>query len=242
MTKNQREFQKEIARLQRSMKRLLKKDKYVPLHELPTQPKRVTRKMITRLQQMSGRNFVEEIDIYTGEVIYSPSEPQIYSRKPKAKQYAPNYEVYQEIVERFKEAEQAILSMMNVPYLVEIAEYRLKMVRHLIDTLEHNHEENDGMYVAYLQANQDLISELLSAIQWYDSDQPNVDAQYTELLMVLRMEVDTFRTEYAKYKKGGKAILGETNKTMIKNKKLTDFRMEDLSEYAEYLQDMNEYI
>ena len=81
MTQNQREFQKQVARIEREMKRLLKRDNYVPVYDIPDAPKRVTRKMITRLEELSGRNFVAKVDTDTGEVLHHPNQPEIYSRK-----------------------------------------------------------------------------------------------------------------------------------------------------------------
>lgn len=235
MTKNQREFQKQIKRLERSMKRLLKRDIYVPQYDLPEQPKRVTRQMLAKLEALKGRDFLAKIDTETGEAFIG-KQPEIRSRRRKHEQtYLPNHTAFNEIRERFLEAEQSILSMYNIPYLHDVADYRLKMVRHLIDTLDEQYRDKDGIYIAFLQSNQELIAELLSAIQWYDSNQPNVEAQYTELLMVLRMEVGEFREEYLPYTKG-------LDKVERQHTRLQDLSMQDLSDYAEHLQDINEFI
>ena len=62
MTKNQREFQKEINRLLRSIKSLESKG-FKQATQLPTQPKRVSKKYITELKQLKGRQFVEPIEL-----------------------------------------------------------------------------------------------------------------------------------------------------------------------------------
>lgn len=83
MTKNQREFQKQLARLERSISRLTKQHQFIQSAELPKQPKRVTRRHIKQLEELKGRHFVSEIDIETGEVIREASYEDIYKRKPR---------------------------------------------------------------------------------------------------------------------------------------------------------------
>lgn len=83
MTKNQREFQKELARLERSISRLTKQHKFVQSAELPAQPKKVTRKRIKQLQELKGRHFVSEIDVETGEIIHGATYEDIYKSKPR---------------------------------------------------------------------------------------------------------------------------------------------------------------
>ena len=68
MTKNQREFQKELARLERSIARLTKKHEFIQSVDLPAQPKRVSRRHIKRLQELKGKHFVSQIDTETGEL------------------------------------------------------------------------------------------------------------------------------------------------------------------------------
>lgn len=81
MTKNQREFQKQLARLERSISRLTKQHQFIQSAELPKQPKRVTHRHIKQLEELRGKHFVSEIDIETGEVIREASYEDIYKRR-----------------------------------------------------------------------------------------------------------------------------------------------------------------
>ena len=74
MTNNQRLFQQEINRLQRSIGRLTKHEEFIQMYDLPSQPKRVTAKHIKRLKELKGRNFVSQIDVETGEIIFSADD------------------------------------------------------------------------------------------------------------------------------------------------------------------------
>ena len=87
MTKNQREFQNELARLQRSISKLTSQHEFVQSYDLPTQPKRVTRKRIKQLQKLKGRHFVSQIDIETGEVIHEAEYQEIYKKTGRQKSY-----------------------------------------------------------------------------------------------------------------------------------------------------------
>lgn len=87
MTSNQRIFEQELKRLQRSINRLTKQENFIQTFDLPTQPKRVTKKRIKQLQELKGRQFVSEIDIQTGEVIRQAEYEDIYKSKPRQKSY-----------------------------------------------------------------------------------------------------------------------------------------------------------
>ena len=85
MTKNQREFQKELARLERSIARLTKKHDFIQSVDLPAQPKKVSRRHIKKLQELKGRHFVSQIDTETGEVIHEATYQDIYKHKARTR-------------------------------------------------------------------------------------------------------------------------------------------------------------
>ena len=64
MTNNQREFQRQINRLQREINKLLRDTSFTQGTPLPTQPKRVTHKRIKQLEELNGRHFVISKDDY----------------------------------------------------------------------------------------------------------------------------------------------------------------------------------
>lgn len=63
MTNNQREFQKEVARLQRSINKLLQDPTYQQTVSLPEQPKKITRGYLSDLKQYKGKDFTQQIEL-----------------------------------------------------------------------------------------------------------------------------------------------------------------------------------
>lgn len=190
MTKNQREFQREILRLQRSINRLTKQHRFAQSQSLPEQPKRITKRMIKQLKQLKGKHFVDEIDLDTGEILNEAMPVSIYRRKPKRIEYRPTFNVYGEILARFKQAEQEIIAQYGQSvYDRDLIQARVNHIRDLIDILEYKHnqyaEQNYyGIYTAYLKAHEEEIAELLTPII-YSSDQADVDYSYSELVRIL---------------------------------------------------------
>ena len=274
MTKYQREFEKELARLQRSVSRLTKQSKFYQTVDLPTQPKRVTKRMIKSLKELKGKHFVAEVDTETGEVIRTATAEQIYEKHPRltgfrksyydheyarryrqehreeinarqrayrqahreeinarqrayrqanrerinararerrqanreeinarqreryAQNYIPTFTVLDEIIERFRQAEQEIIAQYDTAiYGKDIVTMKLRCIRNLISTVESRYDDRDGIYSAHLKKNEERIAELLTPLI-YDSDQTNVDASYTELLIIVRQDRTLVRTEY----------------------------------------------
>ena len=274
MTKYQREFEKELARLQRSVSRLTKQSKFYQTVDLPTQPKRVTKRMIKSLKELKGKHFVAEVDIETGEVLRTATAEQIYEKHPRlagfrksyydpeyarryrqehreeinarqreyrkahreeinarqrayrqahreeinararerrqanreeinarqreryAQNYIPTFTVLDEIIERFRQAEQEIIAQYDTSfYGKDIITMKLRCIRNLISTIESRYDDRDGIYSAHLKKNEERIAELLTPLI-YDSDQTNVDASYTELLIIVRQDRTLVSSEY----------------------------------------------
>ena len=176
MTKNQAQFQRELLRLQRSIDKLTKQHRFAQSQPLPEQPKRVTKRMIKQLQSLKGKNFVDEIDVETGEIINQ--------------EYHPAFNVYAEILARFKQAEQEIIAQLGqTTYERDLVEARLNHIRDLIDILEYKHKQYDeqkywGIYTAYLKQHEEQIAELLTPII-YSSDQAEIDFSFSELVGIL---------------------------------------------------------
>ena len=190
MTKNQKLFQRELERLQRSIQRLTKKHQFIQSQSLPERPKRITKRMIKLLKQLKGKSFVSELDIDTGEVITEAMPVSLYKRKPKRIEYKPVFNVYLEILQRFKEAEQECLAQYSQSaYEHDLIDLRVQCIRHLIDIMEYKHDEFEdeghyGMYGAYLKRNEETIAGLLSPLI-YSSQQSEVEYSYTELVYIV---------------------------------------------------------
>ena len=274
MTKFQRGFEKELARLQRSVSRLTKQSKFYQTVDLPTQPKRVTKRMIKSLKELKGKHFVSEVDTETGEIIRQATAETIYQKHPRlagfrksyydpeyarayrqahreeinarnrayrqahreevnarqrayrqanrdrinararerrklhreeinarareryAQNYIPTFTVLDEILERFRQAEQEIIAQYDTSIAgKDVITTKLRCIRNLITTVESRYNDRDGIYSAHLKKNEERIAELLTPLI-YDSDQTNVDASYTELLVIVRQDRTLVRSEY----------------------------------------------
>ena len=88
MTKNQRIFQQEIARLERSISKLSKHSNFIQVQSLPEQPKRVTARHIKQLKELKGKHFFAEVDTETGEVLSEAKAEEIYKHHARKKTYA----------------------------------------------------------------------------------------------------------------------------------------------------------
>lgn len=190
MTKNQAQFQRELLRLQRSIDKLTKQHRFAQSQPLPEQPKRVTKRVIKQLQSLKGKNFVDEIDVETGEIINQALPVTVYKRKPKRQEYHPAFNVYAEILARFKQAEQEILAQLGqTVYERDRVEARLNHIRDLIAIIEYKHQQYNeqkywGIYTAYLKQHEEQIAELLTPII-YSSDQAEIDFSFSELVGIL---------------------------------------------------------
>lgn len=92
MTNNQREFQKEINRIQRELAQLQKQHHFKHIAPLPEQPKRITRRHIEELKGLSGRHFIGEAPKSTKRKS-ADNEPSI--RKQTKKYDEPSYKTRQ---------------------------------------------------------------------------------------------------------------------------------------------------
>lgn len=62
MTNNQREFQRQVNRIQNELSKLTSKGKFTQVTPIPEQPKRVTRKVLTQLESINARHLVAPTD------------------------------------------------------------------------------------------------------------------------------------------------------------------------------------
>lgn len=154
MTKNQREFQKQLARLERSIARLTKQHQFIQSAELPKQPKRVTRQRIKQLEELKGRHFVSEIDIETGEVIHESTYQDIYRRKPRSRSfYKREYDA--EKARAYREAHREQIAEANKRY----REKHKDEIRERQRAYRQSHkEEVNAKARAYHEANKQRIN------------------------------------------------------------------------------------
>lgn len=90
MTNNQREFQKQINRLQREIRNLQIKHNVKTHKSLPEQPKHITRAKLDEFKSLKGKDFV---DIEEHKPRRSRKEDETHARKVRPKNYVrPPYE------------------------------------------------------------------------------------------------------------------------------------------------------
>lgn len=158
MTANQKIFEKELRRLQRSINRLTAQHKFVQSAELPTQPKRVTSKRIKQLQELKGRHFVSEIDIETGEVISEATYKPYYEHKVRSKKYGkPSYDPVK--ARAYREAHREQIREQNKRYR------------------EANKDKIRERQRAYRQANKDKVNARQRAYREANKERINRDAR-----------------------------------------------------------------
>ena len=154
MTKNQREFQKELARLERSIARLTKKHDFIQSVDLPAQPKRVSRRHIKRLQELKGKHFISQIDTETGEVIHEAPYQEIYKHKQRTRSYYKR-EYDAEKARAYREAHREQIAEANKRY----REKHKDQIREKQRAYRESHKEQIHEKArAYRQANKQRIN------------------------------------------------------------------------------------
>ena len=178
MTKNQREFQKQVARIERSMNRLLKRDNYVPVYSIPDTPKRVTRKMITRLEELSGKDFVAKVDTDTGEIIHHPAEPYVYHKHPRLingeSEHSYHHEYDPEYARRYRELHKEQIREYSRKYRERHKE-RIREKQRLYR--EKHKEQLREKQKAYREKNKERIKETQKAYRDKNKDKINARAK-----------------------------------------------------------------
>lgn len=197
MTKNQKEFQKEVARLQRSINKLTKKPEFQQSIDLPEQPKKVTRTYLSQLKQLKGKDFLTEIDTDTGEILRTPSIPEPYrsKRRPSTSEdYIPTFNIYEEILSILTDGINELNSWLNdevTPYGQYLIQLKIDYLQQNINWLTEKYDEQGGVYIAYLKQREEEIAELVHSII-YASSQEVVERNLTRLALIIRQEMGYF--------------------------------------------------
>ena len=195
MTKNQKEFQKEVNRLQRSIAKLTKQPQFQQTIDLPTQPPKVTKSYLSQLKQLKGKDFLTEIDLDTGEILTTPKLEEAYRSKKKPstpEEYIPRFDVYNAIRDIFVQALEEIEIQQSeqgyFSYTKELLSMKHSYVSQLLQWLDDNYNEKGGVYIAYLKQHEEELAEHLHTVV-YDSDQYVVERSLTRLAILIRQDV-----------------------------------------------------
>lgn len=206
LTANQKAYAREIQRLARGFKILSKKG-YEQIHNLPQQPKRITKKFLKELKSITSRNFFGTVDTETGELKtlkdYTPKQKRFFEvPKPKkhkqyepeehgtdnidsTPEYIPTFSLYEAIRARIVER---IDEMGDIKNAIS-GDYRFYLLTHCLEVLDNNYISNPTAYGGYLSEHEDEIAENIDIIA-RDSNSSRVENSYTELLQLLCVNED----------------------------------------------------
>lgn len=201
LTPNQKAYAKELRRLARGFKILSKKG-YEQIHDLPQQPKRITKKFLKELKSITSRNFFGTVDTETGELKtlkdYTPKQKRFFEvpkpKKHKAYEpeeygtdnydntsgYIPTFSIYEAIRERIVERIGEIGEIKNG---ID-PDYIFHLLSNCLDVLDNNYISNPTAYGGYLSEHEDEIAENIDIIA-RDSGSARVENSYTEILHLL---------------------------------------------------------
>lgn len=201
LTANQKAYAREIQRLARGFKILSKKG-YEQIHDLPQQPKRITKKFLKELKSITSRNFFGTVDTETGELKtlkdYTSKQKRFFEvPKPKKHKqyepeehgtdnidsipvYIPTFSMYEAIRERIVER---IGEISNIKNGID-PDYKFSLLSNCLDVLDNNHNLNPTAYEEHLSQHEEEIAENIDIIV-RDSTGARVENSYTELLELL---------------------------------------------------------
>lgn len=212
MTENQRIYKKEIARLNKIIKRDEKLGIIYPEDILPKTPKRITKKAIQDIKNITPRKLrlkAVKLDVETGEITPA-NEYYTQRRKESAKKSAKtrrdkkisNYrstlpqekraETYEplptvDIIELIRDRLNAIERKVEFPQIpVEVRKSTL--ISNFEDTVTYL-EMNDNLdqYRQHLSANESEIEQGITIIE-YDSDTASISASFVRLMQIINYQ------------------------------------------------------
>ena len=210
MTKNQLEFKKQQKRLKRAIKRLEKQGYFDFDFEIPTLPKRVTKKRIEEIKAIKPKHILknaQHVDAETGWV--RPAEEVRAEKKRIAIQKRKRtIEEKRKRIDTEKSNDTPVYSdSETIPTLstIEMVQNRLNQlanmprfqntlagekVRSLLDIFHYNleHAESDyqyNKYVQYISEHLDDIAENSTIIEFSSDDKPEFTAALNTLIEIL---------------------------------------------------------
>ena len=199
-TKNQKAYQKERRRLLQAVRRAEKQGYIFPENIVPKLPKRVTKKLLEKIQKIKPKHLYKKAEfVYkeTGEVVPAEQRKQevkqeaikkakeTRKRKKKIsagieKPYFPTISIIDTIRDRISE----LTREAKPPVPIENRKNELLAIFEDTITL---YDDNIAEYEHYLEANESEIAELLNVIS-YDSDAEKVSASFVALGRLLNMQ------------------------------------------------------
>lgn len=199
-TQLQIEYNKQVKRLKQAVRRAEKRGYIIPDTIIPEKPKRVTRKAVEKLKQITTTEIYsksEKLDFETGELIPGDVARKIErsisakkaakTRKNKTNKpventntYYPTFSIIDVIRERIIELTRQ--AKPDIPI-----EQRKNALLSIFDDTVTMYSDNISAYELYLKNNEPEIAELLNVIT-YDSDAEKVSYSFVRLGRLLNTQ------------------------------------------------------
>lgn len=195
MTKNQREFQKEITRIIKEMMAIQSEHKFVQIRELtPNMPKKITKAMVDDLKGLEGKHFFAEADV-NAQTLTPLVEDGAKGLRFTTEQFIPTYDMFEDLLQLFLDAEQQVDMLWKDE---TNHDYRYNIILKCIDIMYTQREQYGKLYSMWLSNKEEDIAEALNVIVYASVDA--VANSYTSLILILNTELSTKHNLWADYK------------------------------------------
>lgn len=212
MTENQKQYRKQINRINRAIKRLEKEGFIIPSDVIPTQPKRISKKRISNLKAITPQAIrlkSQVVDIETGEIVQPKTaqhreaihkiklakkqarnvsrETSIPIPKTQAKlpqSYIPTLTITDRIIEyiSFIPDWRGFGSPSRGFHQSDFSDRKNELISILKDRIANT---SDADLEQYFQSNEDKIMENIKVIN-FDSDEDIVEASWIALAIIIK--------------------------------------------------------
>lgn len=207
-TQLQLDYKKQVKRLKQAIRRAEKRGYIIPDNIIPPQPKRITRKAVERLKNITASDIyvkAEKIDFETGELISGiearkkerseAAKKAAKTRKSKSNKsndntdtYYPTFSIIEVVRNRIIELERK--AKPDIPI-----EQRKNALLSIFDDTVTAFSDNIEQYELYLKNNESDIAEFLDVIT-YDSDAEKVSYSFVRLGSLLNVQpLSTWQAE-----------------------------------------------
>lgn len=199
-TKNQKAYQKERRRLLQAVRRAEKQGYIFPENIVPKLPKRVTKKLLEKIQKIKPKHLYKKAEfVYqeTGEVVPAEQRKQEVkqeaikkakeTRKRKKKISSPSVPTYYptiSIIDTIRDRISELTREAKPPIPIDNRKNELLSIFEDTVTM---FDDNIIEYEHYLEAHESEIAELLNVIS-YDSNAEQISASFVTLGRILNMQ------------------------------------------------------
>lgn len=199
-TQLQIEYNKQVKRLKQAVRRAKKRGYIIPDNIIPEKPKRVTRKTVEKLKQITTTEIYsksKKLDFETGELIAGDVARKIErsisakkaakTRKNKTNKPVENTNTYYPTFSIIDVVRERIIELTRKAKPDIPIEQRKNALLSIFDDTVTMYSDNITAYELYLKNNEPEIAELLNVIT-YDSDAEKVSYSFVRLGRLLNTQ------------------------------------------------------